>query len=89
MKNSWMRQASELKIGEVGCITFSVLRRAKNRATRKTTLPAEAQAGSSMSETPICRISPPIEKITASRQRGSERNRPFQLVCIAHKEIGR
>ena len=52
-------------------------------------IPQRGPAGFSNKVRPTCKISPPMAKITPKRQRGSARNRPFQLACMAHNESGR
>src|SRR5512135_1318279 len=50
---------------------------------------AEVITGLSARVNPTCSRMPVTANTNASLQRGSERNRPFQLDCIAHRDKGR
>jgi len=80
---------SLFRIGEVGCITFSVWSIARNSKMKYPRLIAEVRFGLSARLKPICKRMPVIANTSANFQRGSTRNKPFQLDCIAHKDNGR
>ena len=70
-------------------MTYCALERPIHRATAKSTLKSDVNIGLASRVSPTWSSTPVTEKTTAMRKRGSLRNNPFQLACIAHNESGR
>ena len=68
---------------------FSAVEKTIRRTTMKRIFATDVIQSVLMSQSPTCKSTPVTAKIAARRKRGSARNSPFQLDCIAHSERGR
>lgn len=83
-------QRPELKIGEGGgCMTSAAVEKMTRSAAKKARFAREVIQAVSTSHSPTCTRTPTMAKVSASRKRGSARNNPFQLACMAHSDSGR
>ena len=80
----------ELKIGEGGgCMTFFAVAKTTRSVMIYRIFAVDVNHEILKSHKPSCSKTPVTAKMMARRKRGSARNKPFQLVCMAISERGR
>jgi hypothetical protein len=85
-----MRKLPLLKMGEGGgCMMFCAIAKTTRKTTKKARFASDVSHFWLIIHKPTCNSTPTTAKVSARRKRGSERNNPFQLVCIASRESGR